>query len=413
MNPLLAIGQIIVSIALIAAILLQARGTGLSGHVRRRLGRLPQPARHRAPAVAVHDRPARPVRRLLARVVHLRPSHRPPDPRSRRPDRDDRVARSSMNRIDSLVVGTLVVLLASSRASSVARRCAAVASTTSSGARRESPRRRRARTARASSADPSSVSPLAARTQADRDLVALVFAGLVRNGPDGTIVPDLASAGRSTPTGATWTFELRDRRRWHDGEPVTADDVVFTVGPPGSRLPRPGRRLVERGHGRDRRTPHGRVHARDPARRLPPGRDPADRPGPPPRRHRRSAQLAERSVRPRSRSGPGRSPSTSSTRHGRARPGGHDPADAGEPSVGTSPAATDSLATPARPTARPTARAGPGRHRVPLLRRRRALAARVPGRASSTPPRACRRRRRRGPGRRGRQPGARATRARR
>ena len=31
MNPFLAIGQIIVSIALIAAILMQARGTGLSG----------------------------------------------------------------------------------------------------------------------------------------------------------------------------------------------------------------------------------------------------------------------------------------------------------------------------------------------------------------------------------------------
>ena len=31
MNPLLGIGQIVVSIALIAAILLQARGTGLSG----------------------------------------------------------------------------------------------------------------------------------------------------------------------------------------------------------------------------------------------------------------------------------------------------------------------------------------------------------------------------------------------
>ena len=31
MNPALAIGQIIVSIGLIAAILLQARGTGLSG----------------------------------------------------------------------------------------------------------------------------------------------------------------------------------------------------------------------------------------------------------------------------------------------------------------------------------------------------------------------------------------------
>ena len=31
MDPILAVGQIIVSIALIAAILMQARGTGLSG----------------------------------------------------------------------------------------------------------------------------------------------------------------------------------------------------------------------------------------------------------------------------------------------------------------------------------------------------------------------------------------------
>lgn len=31
MNPILAVGQILVSIALMAAILLQARGTGLSG----------------------------------------------------------------------------------------------------------------------------------------------------------------------------------------------------------------------------------------------------------------------------------------------------------------------------------------------------------------------------------------------
>ena len=31
MNPILAVGQILLSVALIAAILLQARGTGLSG----------------------------------------------------------------------------------------------------------------------------------------------------------------------------------------------------------------------------------------------------------------------------------------------------------------------------------------------------------------------------------------------
>jgi peptide/nickel transport system substrate-binding protein len=74
-----------------------------------------------------------------------------------------------------------------------------------------------------------SVSPLTARSQADRDLVALVFSGLVRNGPAGTIVPDLARRWTVDSTGAVWTFELRPDARWQDGEPVTADDVAFTI----------------------------------------------------------------------------------------------------------------------------------------------------------------------------------------
>ena len=76
---------------------------------------------------------------------------------------------------------------------------------------------------------PVSVSPLTARSQADRDLVALVFSGLVRNGPDGTIVPDLAERWTVNDTGAIWTFYLRPEARWQDGEPVTAEDVAFTI----------------------------------------------------------------------------------------------------------------------------------------------------------------------------------------
>ncbi len=76
---------------------------------------------------------------------------------------------------------------------------------------------------------PTSVSPLTARTQADRDLVALIFSGLVRNGPDGTIVPDLAERWSVDADGLVWTFDLRPDARWHDGEPVTADDVVYTI----------------------------------------------------------------------------------------------------------------------------------------------------------------------------------------
>ena len=74
MNPILALGQIIVSIALIVAILLQARGTGLSGTFGG------DPAVHRSRRGVErrlwhHDRPAGPVRRLLAGVVHPRAKH--------------------------------------------------------------------------------------------------------------------------------------------------------------------------------------------------------------------------------------------------------------------------------------------------------------------------------------------------
>ena len=76
---------------------------------------------------------------------------------------------------------------------------------------------------------PTSVSPLTARTQADRDLVALVFSGLVRNGPNGTLVPDLAERWTVDSTGKTWTVDLRQDATWQDGQPVTSDDVVFTI----------------------------------------------------------------------------------------------------------------------------------------------------------------------------------------
>jgi len=80
------------------------------------------------------------------------------------------------------------------------------------------------------------VNPLTASTRAERDLAALVFSGLVRLGPDQTIVPDLAERWETSPDGRTWTFDLREDARWHDGAPVTGADVVFTVG----RLSEPG-----------------------------------------------------------------------------------------------------------------------------------------------------------------------------
>ncbi len=77
---------------------------------------------------------------------------------------------------------------------------------------------------------PSSINPLTARTQADRDLVALVFSGLVALGPNGTYRPDLAEGWTVDSKGKRWTFTIRADARWQDGEPVTSADVAYTVG---------------------------------------------------------------------------------------------------------------------------------------------------------------------------------------
>ena len=59
---------------------------------------------------------------------------------------------------------------------------------------------------------------------------SLLFRGLVRLGPDDTLIGDLADHWEVDGPGAAWTFHLRPGLTWGDGEPITADDVVFTVG---------------------------------------------------------------------------------------------------------------------------------------------------------------------------------------
>ncbi|MGC9360650.1 MAG: ABC transporter substrate-binding protein [Anaerolineae bacterium] len=57
--------------------------------------------------------------------------------------------------------------------------------------------------------------------------MALVFDTLVWKDADG-FIPWLATDWHASADGKTWTFELRDDVRWHDGEPLTAEDVAFT-----------------------------------------------------------------------------------------------------------------------------------------------------------------------------------------
>jgi peptide/nickel transport system substrate-binding protein len=62
----------------------------------------------------------------------------------------------------------------------------------------------------------------------DRELVSLIFDGLTRYDETGRLVPALAQDWTVSEDGLTIRFALRQGVTWHDGEPVTAADVVFT-----------------------------------------------------------------------------------------------------------------------------------------------------------------------------------------
>ena len=73
------------------------------------------------------------------------------------------------------------------------------------------------------------INPLIALSQSDHDLTELVYSGLTRTLPDGSIVPDLASSYDVSADGTTYTFHLRPDATFQDGTPILAADVVFTV----------------------------------------------------------------------------------------------------------------------------------------------------------------------------------------
>lgn len=73
------------------------------------------------------------------------------------------------------------------------------------------------------------LNPLIPMSQADSDITTLVYSGLTRALPDGSIVPDLASHYEISDDGTTYTFTLREDATFHDGAPVTSSDVLFTI----------------------------------------------------------------------------------------------------------------------------------------------------------------------------------------
>ncbi len=57
-----------------------------------------------------------------------------------------------------------------------------------------------------------------------------VYQGLLTYGPDLKPRAELAKSWKISPDGLTYTFELQDGVKWHDGKPFTAADAEFSIG---------------------------------------------------------------------------------------------------------------------------------------------------------------------------------------
>ncbi len=61
------------------------------------------------------------------------------------------------------------------------------------------------------------------------DMFELVYDTLYDLELDGSFRPALAEKAELSDDGKVWTFTIRDGVKWHDGQPLTAKDVAFTI----------------------------------------------------------------------------------------------------------------------------------------------------------------------------------------
>lgn len=82
--------------------------------------------------------------------------------------------------------------------------------------------------------------PLYATDIVDTTVSELIFASLLTYNPNNQLTGELADSWKVDEAGTTYTVKLKPGLTWHDGQPLTADDVVFTyqvIQNPDARSP--------------------------------------------------------------------------------------------------------------------------------------------------------------------------------
>ncbi len=81
---------------------------------------------------------------------------------------------------------------------------------------------------RGNSGDPETLDPQKTSTVYEGNILRDLFEGLVIHSASAKILPGAAESWTTSADGLTWTFKLRPNAKWSNGEPVTADDFVYS-----------------------------------------------------------------------------------------------------------------------------------------------------------------------------------------
>lgn len=82
---------------------------------------------------------------------------------------------------------------------------------------------------RGNDADPGTLDPHKSSTVAEAHILRDLYEGLLTYDNHGRIIPGCAEAWTVSGDGLTYTFTLRERARWSNGDPVVANDFVFSL----------------------------------------------------------------------------------------------------------------------------------------------------------------------------------------
>ena len=76
--------------------------------------------------------------------------------------------------------------------------------------------------------EPESLDPQKVSTTGESRILRQLFEGLVVHDPKDNVAPGAAESWTLSENGLIYTFNLRPNAKWSNGDPVTADDFVFS-----------------------------------------------------------------------------------------------------------------------------------------------------------------------------------------